>query len=81
MCGDHTYTHYHSDGDDWVGWVTAAEAEGDVMRADDVDRQLCDGQAPAVDITTGRLYDCDDCPPSTYCHRLSTSSACCWIGD
>ena len=64
--------------------VAAAEAGGGVAMATDdaadVDGQLCDGGQRAVDMTTGRAYSCDACPPSSYCHRLSTASACCWIG-
>ena len=62
-------------------WVAVAGDADDEMDAGGLDGQLCDGKQPAVDITTGRIYDCDSCPPSTYCHRLSASSACCWIGN
>ena len=65
--------------------VAAAESDGVVSTATDdagVARQLCDGREPVVDMTTGRAYsDCNHCPPSSYCHRLSSAqSACCWIG-
>ena len=66
---------------DDMTWTDDMTGTDDTLRPDDIDGQLCDGQQPAVDVTTGRMFDCDSCPPSTYCHRLSTSSACCWIGN
>ena len=65
--------------------VSGAEGEGEAggdTANDDVDRQLlCDGRQPAIDTSTGRRYSCEACPPGSYCHRLSTASACCWIGN
>lgn len=55
------------------------EDEGDTEVDMQQQQQLCDGHEPAVELSTGRMYDCDACPSSTYCHRLSTTSACCWI--
>jgi len=58
------------------GGVSMATDEASVARQ----QELCDGREPAVDMATGRWYDCSACPQSSYCHRLSTrQSACCWI--
>lgn len=43
----------------------------------------CDGNAPLIDSSTGREYDCGigrdakQCPSNSYCHRSSRFAKCC----
>lgn len=50
----------------------------------DIVEELCDGNVPLVNPSTGRSYNCDGgreaCPGGSYCHRLATVAGCCKEG-